>query len=148
MGKRLIIKNANFAENAIGEVTIPKLTDLLTPLVVGAAWYVKRSSTHPREVPVRTTDNMARASTTDIINISEWAPYIGTVNLTPKEGYKIAVYFGNKGTDDNLFTWGYTNSGETLTVNLSTVSYALVMVASNDNSQLTSTDWDTYVTET
>ena len=149
MGKKLVIKGANFAANAIGEVTPPKLLDLLTPLVVGAQWAVTPINSHPKNPPVRTsTENNARASTTQMINIASWAPYIGTVRLTPKAGYKIAAYFGNNQPDDNLINWAYTASGSTLTVNISAVTYAVVMVASNDDSSLSSTDWDTYVTET
>ena len=75
------------------------------------------------------------------------APYIGSVSLTPKSGYKIAAYFGNNGAEDNLINWGYTASGETLTVNLSSVTHALIMIGSNDDSTLTSTDWADYVEE-
>lgn len=149
MGKKLIIKGANFAPNAIGDVTVPKLTELLTPLVIGVQWYILQIQSHPKNPPSRNDAiNNARASTTTLIDISSWAQYIGTVHLTPKAGYKIAAYFGNNNPDDNLINWDYTDSGNTLTVNVSSVTYALIMVASNDNSELTSTDWNTYITET
>lgn len=142
MGKRLIIKDADFSANGIPL----NLTDYLKPLVIGAAWLSGIGNKNP---PTRTTNNNARASTEDFVDISAVANLLGEVRLTPKTGYKIAAYFGNKGNQDSAVPtgWGYTNSGDTLVVDITNCTYGLIMVASNDNSALTSTDWSTYLTE-
>lgn len=140
MGKRLIVKNADFSENGIYNAL--KLTSYLKPLVVGACW-----AASGRGVPVKQGKDTKRASTEEIIDITNIAPSLGVINLTAKDGYRFACYFGNNVAGDNLIPWAYTNSGDTLTVDISNCTRAVIMVAANDNSVLVSSDWDTYLTE-
>lgn len=127
-----------------GSETKIKLTDYLQPLVVGAAWGAATNS-HGR--PDRIGTNNARASTEALIDISEVALLLGEIKLTPKTGYRFLCYFGNNVPNDNIVTWAYTNSGNTLVVDISNCTHAMIMVARTDNAVLSSTNWSTYLIE-
>ena len=93
MGKRLIIKNADFSANGI--LTVPvKLIDLLQ-VKVGYAWGIfSAGGTTPNRCPyLSSTSNNARAGVEDFVPISNYG--FGTVTITAKTGFKFCVYFGN-----------------------------------------------------
>lgn len=143
MGKKLIVKDADFSANGIRESFLSSI-----PIVLGKAW---AGTTGTKTSPSVAADNSARASQTDFVNISSIAPIFTQLKLKAKDGYKFAAYFGTSNVqntpDANIINWGYTTSGNTLTVDISSCSYALIMIASNNNSTLTSTDWNTYIEE-
>lgn len=143
MGKKLIVKGADFSANGIRDSFLSSM-----PLVLGKAW---AGTTGTKMSPSTASDNAARASQTAFVDISSVAAGFTQLKLKAKSGYKFAAYFGNTNVSGvanaSIVNWGYTNSGDTLTVDISSCSYAVIMVASNDNSTLTSSDWDTYIEE-
>lgn len=152
MGKRLIIKNADFSANGI--LTTPvRLVDLLN-VQVGYAWAAfTGGGTQQHTCPyISSTSNNARAGVTDYVNIANYG--FGNVVITAKSGYKFCCYFGNStdgtssgGTQDNITTWTYVNSGESVSLDISACSKAVIMVAaSNGTDTLTSNDINDYVT--
>lgn len=148
MGKNLIVKGADFSQNGFAYQT-PALLSVL-PLVLGIYYGVSNLSQNPRQSPtLADISNPARGTQPNYVPIGAYG--FGTISLKAKAGYKFAVYFGNAATggvnNANIVDWGYTNSGETLTLDITGLQYAIVMVASNDNSALTSTDWSTYIQE-
>ncbi len=147
MGKNLIIKGADFSANGFSYQT-PSLLAVL-PLTIGVAWRNATLTANPKRSPTLASANNARASQTDYVPIGAYG--FGTISLKAKAGYKFAVYFGNTnvpGTADaNIVGWGYTTSDNILTLDITGLQYAIIMVASNDDSVLTSTDWTTYIEE-
>jgi hypothetical protein len=143
MGKIIIIKGADFSENGMKETFLGKM-----PLVLLKGW---GSTLNSKNSPhIINSDNVARASQEDFVNISSFVRPTN-LKLKAKSGYKFAAYFGNTNVpntpDANITTWTYINSDEILEVDISSCTYAVIMVASNDDSELTSTDWSTYIEE-
>lgn len=120
------------------------------PLVIGESWFTNSSQYGKKVSPThQETQNNKRASQPYYVDISGYG--FGTITLKAKAGYKFAAYFGNTDVPDtpdaNAINWGYTNSGNSLTINLSGVRFAIIMVAANNDATLTSTDWSTYIEE-
>lgn len=140
MGKRLIIRGADFSANAVGQITEVSLLDSLT-LILGKAW--KTMYVDSKELPQSSEYNSKRCAT-ELTDISEIASEVGAVTFTPKSGYKFAVYFGTGG-NDNIVGWNYFT--EATSFDITNCTKAIIMVAATNDAELSSTDWATYLTE-
>lgn len=138
MGKRLIITGADFSLNGIDGRKV--LLDNLT-LILGKAW-----ASNPLDgtnLPTEQPENTKRCAT-ELTDISDIAAQIGTVTLTPQSGYKFAVYFGTGG-NDNIVGWNYFTAATSF--DIANCTKAIIMVASTTDAELSSTEWEKYLTE-
>lgn len=143
MGKKLVVPGADFSTNGIKGTFLENI-----PLVIGKAW---EGTPGTKTSPSVAADTNTRASQGAFVDISAIAPNFTNLTLKAKAGYKFACYFGNTNvpntSDASLVNWGYTNSGNSINLDISSCSYCIIMVAANNNATLTSTDWDTYIEE-
>lgn len=149
MGKKIIIKGANFSVNGISSEDWEPVNLLsLMSITVGYAIGVsnKKPPYYAKNPPMDVEDNNKRASS-HVVNISRFVRDHTTVTLTPKNGYKFAIYISSADGDANLVDWSYYTSAATFSVVGMTVCQIMVARV-QDGDDLTSNDINDYITET
>lgn len=122
------------ADNETSNISVKKYSILLSQLTLVSGLALNSDGyTIPWE-----TESDTRVSThvTDVTGV-------GSITLTPKTGYKFAIYYGTGG--NNGERWTYHESATTF--NFTGCTKIGIMIAPTASAPVTSTDWDTYMTE-